>query len=585
MKRRPAASKFSATGSLARSVTCSELGIFDAATDEDAKWVQVATEGLYLGYGGGKKPFAFTKQHFDQAIANIHAHPSFVAGPNGEGSADVIPWDFDHASEMDPTSGALPAGGSPAQGWTRDLKIIAGADGKSQLWALTRFLEPARSYVKTKKYKWASVAAAFNAIDPVSAADTGMLITSIALTNQPFIQGMEQLAASARGGRIQEIQGHLDQTVQLGTDRYFDTARTAEEAVSYLKCLFDLPITSTLDVLMVELGKVQQWIAAGGAPLGVPLEDIVGGIRKILGLPALSAMPDVLDSVSEIVQRYVEEQAVASGQGLDANQSQAQATAATTRGQQMDLLKVRASKLGVRESEEAVTSAIDEHVELSEKLVKVFKCKNTPKALLDAATETVDHAKVAGDNLSALLKALGVADPAAGVAQVAKLMSQAEELEKAMPELKALRENTAAAAEAKASADVDAAMASHNLKGDGTRVALLMYRKSDPAKFAEHYPAKPAPAATQQQAALLTRQVVAGPGGIPLKLAAAQGAPVQTINDGTLPDLSLFPGSTPTERAMAYLRSTNLAFDKLTFDDQFKQGVALSRRCAGRAVA
>lgn len=178
------------------------LGSFDGDTDGQARWVHVAVEGTYLGYRGGAQPFAFTRQSFEQAVTNIHTHPAYRAGPAGEGVADVIPWDFNHASESNPTEGELPTAGAPSQGWTRDLKIV-DANGKAHLYALTRFLEPARSYVKAGQYKWSSVAATFNGIDPITGQSVGMVITSIALTNTPFIEGMEQLAASKRGTQVQ----------------------------------------------------------------------------------------------------------------------------------------------------------------------------------------------------------------------------------------------------------------------------------------------------------------------------------------------------------------------------------------------
>src|SRR5258708_7354808 len=96
------------TIALARSMQCAELGSFDGATDVDAKWVQVAREGQYLGYAGGAKPFTLTLSNMREAVTNLHQHPSFVAGPTGDGTADVIAWDYNHASEQDPTSGNLP---------------------------------------------------------------------------------------------------------------------------------------------------------------------------------------------------------------------------------------------------------------------------------------------------------------------------------------------------------------------------------------------------------------------------------------------------------------------------------------------
>ncbi len=164
------------------------------------EWVQVAKEGDYTGYQGGRQPFSFTRQVFDQLVRNFRLHPSYRLGPDERGEVGIVPWDFNHASERDPTAGDLPVLGAPAVGWTSDLDVRTGADGKAELWAYTTFLEPARSYIKAGQYKWASVAVAFEAIDPLTGENIGAVLTSIALTNQPFIEGMQELIAAGRGG-------------------------------------------------------------------------------------------------------------------------------------------------------------------------------------------------------------------------------------------------------------------------------------------------------------------------------------------------------------------------------------------------
>lgn len=160
-----------------------------------AKWVQVAKEGDYLGYDRGNSPFSFTKIHFEDMIRNIRSHPSYKAGLDGYGTTNLISWDFNHSSEMPPSSGDLPITGSPAQGWTRDLRMDIDEDGKVKLMALTMFLEPALTYIREGRYQAASVAVEFNAIHPETGENIGAFLSTIALTNTPFIEGMERLAA------------------------------------------------------------------------------------------------------------------------------------------------------------------------------------------------------------------------------------------------------------------------------------------------------------------------------------------------------------------------------------------------------
>ncbi len=159
----------------------------------DARWVQVAVEGEFLGYTlpNGQQGFEFTREIFDEVVANIKGHPSF------NGTEGIVPWDFDHASASPSTSGARPMVGAPSVGWSSDAEVRAGSGGKSELWMLTEFAEPARGYVKSGQYKWASVVLNFSSIDKVTGKPSGALVSSIALTNRPFIEGMEQLVAAS----------------------------------------------------------------------------------------------------------------------------------------------------------------------------------------------------------------------------------------------------------------------------------------------------------------------------------------------------------------------------------------------------
>jgi hypothetical protein len=158
-------------------------------------WVQIATAGNYAGYAGGA--FVFDAQVFAQTITNFRANPSYRAG-----TSDVIPWDFNHASASFAADGSIPISGTPAQGWIQELQCRAGADGVLQLWALTRWLEPARSYIQAGQYRWASVVVGFDCRDAKTGANIGAVLESVALTNNPFIEGMQPLVAASRHGGL-----------------------------------------------------------------------------------------------------------------------------------------------------------------------------------------------------------------------------------------------------------------------------------------------------------------------------------------------------------------------------------------------
>jgi phage I-like protein len=150
---------------------------------ERPTWNQIARVGQWAGHPSG--PFQLTPGHFEEIVRN------FKSTTNKR-----IPVDFEHASEQDPTRGEIPTLGAPAQAWIVDLDN-RGAGG---LWGLFEWLEPARTYVREGKYRFFSPTIRFGSRDPVTGV-RGCRMSSGALTNQPFLDGMQPLAASARASQ------------------------------------------------------------------------------------------------------------------------------------------------------------------------------------------------------------------------------------------------------------------------------------------------------------------------------------------------------------------------------------------------
>ncbi len=251
-------------------------------------------------------------------VANIRSHPAYKLDANGVAVGPVVPWDFNHASEQDPTTGELPALGAPSQGWTYDLQVRTDATGQAELWALTRFLEPARTYVKAGQYRWASVAVALNAVDPTTGANVGAMVTSIALTNTPFVEGMESLAASRRTNTEKYRPMKHSQANITARREFYSSAQSTEEAISDMRELFRLPETAGASEVAQQIAIVKGWFAKGAAPLGTDVQYIVGSLRTILNLPTLTPDQEVLTQAATSVQLLVQQKpgAVAPGSEL-----------------------------------------------------------------------------------------------------------------------------------------------------------------------------------------------------------------------------------------------------------------------------
>lgn len=190
----------------------------DDGPQEPAKlvWIQLAKCGSFRGHPSG--PFELTPQIFTEIVANFRATQN-----------KRIPIDFEHASEQDPTQGAIPTEGAPAQGWIIDLDNR----GMAGLWGLVEWLEPLRTYIKQGKYKYFSPAIRFGSKDRVSGQPIGARMTSGAATNNPFLDGMTALAASDR------VTGKpVDNTETTMTGSEY-THSMAEMAPKLRACLFE----------------------------------------------------------------------------------------------------------------------------------------------------------------------------------------------------------------------------------------------------------------------------------------------------------------------------------------------------------
>lgn len=155
--------------------------LFDAATPPavgHTTWNQIARFGEFRGHPQGA--FAFTPEVFAELVVN------FSATLNGR-----VPVDYEHTSEVLPDNAAQE--GVPAVAW-----VVALDDrGPEGLWAAFEWVDPqAVEYVRAKRYLFLSPAVHFDATHRESGEKIGARLTSVALTNHPFLDGLAPLTAS-----------------------------------------------------------------------------------------------------------------------------------------------------------------------------------------------------------------------------------------------------------------------------------------------------------------------------------------------------------------------------------------------------
>jgi hypothetical protein len=529
-----------------------------AASDTAAAvWLEVAYEGSFKGHWMGE--FEFTRATFEQIVANLRSHPAFRAGADAAastdieaGAYDVVQWDMHHASEAPATSGEIPVVGAPAQGWVLDARIGQRADGKATLEALTRWLEPARTYVREKRYRWASVSVVFNAKHPETGTPIGAVLTSIAVTNQPFLQDLPALAASIYKSEWSPVEGR-------------------DGIIARLRAEFELDKTDPDDAIVAKVTELRRWAEPGATvPDGVDIEHALQTLRCIFNLPYLTPADAVFAEVDKLFTN-------------PGTQNNAPAGAATEETMTTNATNTPAAQK---------SPADDLRDSLAITLAKHRKCDATSvtNTQILMAVETGANATT---DLAALLQALDVASLPAALASIDTLKKVKIELDKLLPQFENAKQELAQIDEQGALEDVGMALASIGIAPNDeskamVRTSLMNHRKADKAGFRKEYKieearqlARAQNAATvnatggadptaalatqrqhaQQRPASILDGLALGAGGV-IQRSALQDKPgtgAQRV------DLSTIPGRNDVEKAMNFVKSQP-GGDKLDLD-------------------
>ena len=139
---------------------------------------QIARFGEFRGHAQG--PFKIDAATFAEIVRNFNATAN-----------RRVPLDYEHTCETLPDSVAQH--GVPALAWITDLEDR----GDGTLWATFEWVDPqAVEYVRGKRYLYLSPAIQFGSRDKVTGKPIGARLTSVALTNKPFLDGMAPVTAS-----------------------------------------------------------------------------------------------------------------------------------------------------------------------------------------------------------------------------------------------------------------------------------------------------------------------------------------------------------------------------------------------------
>lgn len=427
-------------------------------------WVQVARCGAWAGHPQGA--FEITPRLLDAMAYN------FVAQKFGR-----IQWDFDHYAAMPANSGNLPVTGKPAQGWAYEFKRVG-----QKLYALTEWKPLAREYLENDQYQGVSPVIDWNGKDRETGKPIGPVITSIALTNVPFLTEMERpLAASVDGVTEPEKSGLMPLTEvtepQALSSKY--SCHSLLGMLPRLKQTFGMHELSTVEQLQSALENYRAHLDAldgdgEGEHEGVNLRPYSEALREMTNAHAGMDWYAILDIIDELVDAYLDQHGLPDFEeshgpipGAEQIENSAVVVAASIQGAVM------------AEPAQKPEATVAPEV-------------NAPEASTQVAVEPqVEPATVTAASADGA-EALPSPEVARLVLENAELKARLEALSSAKTSAEvALTAANEAAQASQCALDVDAALETYrDTKGlkPEHRPYLLSHRKNDPAAFAALYP-------------------------------------------------------------------------------------------------
>lgn len=408
------------------------------------KWIHVATEGTRKGHPMGE--FTLDRKVFEQMIANFRADPRYKQDPaTGLGMTKVVPFDYEHASELDPTKGSIPMSGAGAPAWCMDLEIRQAEDGKVQLWSWTKLGKTIETQLENEEYAYTSIAFSGDATDPDSGKPVGARISSIAFTNTPFIRELEAIAASAK------LLGNA-------LNFYAYPAKDMADALAQLRELYAMPLGTAIEVVIAEAEKSLEMAKQGTAPTGVPIDDLTAALRTIFGVSVTSTLDDIGVALGKARESLV---GSASGKPVEAPGSPSPSVEPT------------------RASQETAPMALSE---LHKKIARIilgskFQLRSVTLLASDEDVEkAVEETVTAATDLQSVLSALGVSDANSALEGVGQLKNAKAQLEQALAQLNEQMAVVAQVDQAQAGADVGAALSAKGWDAS-TKDALTLHRE------------------------------------------------------------------------------------------------------------
>lgn len=149
------------------------IALKDSIEVDSQEWQRIGVEGKWDGHPAGI--FEMNGNIFDQMITNYET-----------AQIDVV-CDYEHQTLW----GDL----APASGWIHKEPISLKVEG-GELFAKIQWTEKAKAHIDAKEYKYLSPVFAPNTISQKDGSNIGWTLHSVALTNKPFLEELDEIKAN-----------------------------------------------------------------------------------------------------------------------------------------------------------------------------------------------------------------------------------------------------------------------------------------------------------------------------------------------------------------------------------------------------
>lgn len=292
------------------------------------KWIHCASEGEYLGHHQGE--FELTRAVFEAFVRNFREDPQYRAGSlqladgttHTGGIRPVIQFDYNHASEMPPWEGSIPHSGTPACAWALEVAIRNSTQsGKAELWTFAHLLEDLRKQIALGQQRFVSIAFTLEATHWITGKPIGPALTSIAITNRPFMRDLQPLAASARAAGGLKRAGGSSEAPGTRTSTGTGASMDAEQLYNALRARLCEALHIKKLATDEEIGEAVEESVKQGKDLASVLEamGVPNAAEALKTLPVLREARDTLASYVQQIDSLIQAQAAADAEAAPAD--------------------------------------------------------------------------------------------------------------------------------------------------------------------------------------------------------------------------------------------------------------------------